>query len=105
MKMENVSFRSLLKDHLKRDYPPDEAVLVIDWDYDAETDEGLQERRAMLDDLASVGCAIPRCMNMPDAVLIFGLGMDLARNLVNRYDKASFRMEVYVNGECIHENR
>lgn len=105
MKMENVSFQSLLSAYLKENYPADEDVLVVYWDYDAETGEGIKERRALENTLTEFGCGIPNMMNIPDAVLISGLQFEFICKLVSDFHKASFRLKVWRDGRCINENR
>ena len=99
MFVEFMTSRQLLSAYLKTNRPA--ATVLVIWtktiDSDAEWDTVKQE-------LAELGLLPPTNFMLP-GILIIEMPEAIAVNLVNRHNKGGIIMEVYKNGECIHENQ
>ena len=99
MFVEFMTSRQLLSAYLKTNHPA--ATVLVIWtetiDSDAEWDTVRQE-------LGELGHLPPANFMLP-GILIIEMPKAIAGNLVNRHNKGGIIMEVYENGECIHENQ
>ena len=99
MFVEFMTSRQLLSVYLKTNHPA--ATVLVIWtetiDSDAEWDTVRQE-------LGELGHLPPANFMLP-GILIIEMPKAIAVNLVNRHNKGGIIMEVYENGECIHENQ
>ena len=99
MFVEFMTSRQLLSAYLKTNHPA--ATVLVIWtetiDSDAEWDTVRQE-------LGELGHLPPANFMLP-GILIIEMPKAIAVNLVNRHNKGGIIMEVYENGECIHENQ
>lgn len=99
MFVEFMTSRQLLSVYLKTNHPT--ATVLVIWtdaiDSDAEWDTVRQE-------LGELGHLPPANFMLP-GILIIEMPKAIAVNLVNRHNKGGIIMEVYENGECIHENQ
>ena len=99
MFVEFMTSRQLLSVYLKTNHPT--ATVLVIWtdaiDSDAEWDTVRQE-------LGELGHLPPANFMLP-GILIIEMPKAIAVNLVNQHNKGGIIMEVYENGECIHENQ
>lgn len=98
MFIEFSTCHGLLSEYLKHKHP-DATVLVV-WIDDIDS---IAEWETLKKELADIGMLPPDNFMLP-GILMIELPDAVALNLVNRHEKGSFRMEVYENGQCIHEN-
>lgn len=107
MKIESLKTRDLLKEHLSQEYA-NKTVLVIfagcnvEWSEWAES-EVVAEQEQLFQELKEHGILISPSMGTDDFIVI-ELPRMVALHVCNLHDHGTFRIEVWENGECIHEN-
>lgn len=99
MFIEFMTNRQLLSAYLKANHP-DASVLAI-W---TDTIDSFDEWETVKKELDKLGHLPPANFMLP-GILIIEMPKLIALKLVNRHDKGGIVMEVYENGECVHENR
>lgn len=99
MKMEVIGWHELLTSYIKQQYA-DKDVLVIFQD-DAVS-EG--EYDTLMQELETAGFAPPHQFR-GSGYLIIEMREMMAKQLINQHHKGFIRMELFRNGECVHENR
>lgn len=99
MFIDFMTSRQLLSAYLKANHP-DASVLVI-W---TDTIDSFDEWETVKKELDELGHLPPANFMLP-GILIIEMPKLIALKLVNRHDKGGIVMEVYENGECVHENR
>lgn len=102
MKLEYAAHRDLLNAYLKTNYPG-QGVLVVYIDDVLETKTEHRER--IMTALAEyLGGEIPSRMLLFGYLFITMRDLDATRFMCD-FNKAPFRLEYYVDGVCINENR
>lgn len=103
VRMENITDRELLTAYIQMRYPKQDSsrnvcvIMLDEVEFDGEMDllkEAMEERGVL-----------PQGLFMHPGNLIIEMPAVLARHLCNQFQKASFTILLYQNGEIIHENR
>lgn len=107
MKMESLKACDLLKEYLRQEYA-NKTILVIfagcnvEWSEWAEP-EVVAEQKQLFQELQEHGVLVSPSM-WPDDFIVIELPKMAAIHICNLHDHGAFCIEVWENGECIHEN-
>lgn len=99
MKMETLSMTDLVKAYMQQNYAKTSALVV----YTGAVDS-LDELAILRSELDSIGFLPPSHYLVGDGILIIEMPENLAIQTINNHLKGSMAMELYVYGECAHEN-
>ena len=103
VRMENITNRELLTAYIRMRYPQQDnsrtvcVIMLDEVEFEGEMDllkEAMEEYQVL-----------PQGYFMLPGNLIIEMPAGLARSLCNKFQKASFTILLYQDGEIIHENR
>lgn len=98
MNAKSVSTTGLVKAYIQLNHK-DDTVLVI---YTGACDS-LNEISELKNDLFEAGIQV-KPHDLTGEFLFIEMSAETATKLINKHRKSSFAMELYVCGECFHEN-
>lgn len=103
-RIEGLSLRDLLAEHLETNYPNANVLVIWSPVVSEMTDEDFPVWDELKETMVKYGYGIPSAI-APDCFIIMEMDDYIARAIINRFDKAPFRLESWHGGTCIHENR
>ena len=104
---EHLTLTDLLSFYLLQNYPQDRELFIVYNEYPEQVDEYLEAITPFFNDLDAYGLTMSPMFRIPGLVIIQGTAISekIARLLIDKYSKAPFMLEIWKNGECIHENQ
>ncbi len=97
MKIEAINVSELLQAYIKQNYRDSDVLVVFQ-----EVIDSLGSHEELFKDLDDIGLFPPKIFIHKDFMII-EMRKELATKIINKYSKSVIHMELYSNGDCIHE--